>query len=102
MPVLCCVVLLPSVGLGVPHDDQADWPTNDDEHRTLGNAGPPPVWLIGNLLDVLRMSFPKAAQSWRKQYGPVFKVMLRCCPAATCFRSNQQVFAKGQKFVVMR
>ncbi len=37
-------------------------------------AGPPPIWLVGNLLDVLRMSFPKAAQHWRKRYGPVFKV----------------------------
>ncbi len=36
------------------------------------------MWLIGNLLDVLRMSFPRAAQHWRKQYGPVFKVTLEC------------------------
>ena len=41
----------------------------------LRDAGPPPVWLLGNLLDVLRMSFPKAAQHWRKKYGPVFKVL---------------------------
>ena len=46
------------------------------------------MWLIGNLLDVLRMSFPKAAQSWRKQYGPVFKVTLRCCPGMSSFCSS--------------
>ena len=39
------------------------------------------MWLIGNLLDVLRLSFPKAAQHWRKQYGPVFKVMVRSEPS---------------------
>ena len=52
------------------------------ERGCCGTAGPPPMWLIGNLLDVLRMSFPKAAQHWRKQYGPVFKVTPMCSPAA--------------------
>ena len=52
----------------------------EGERSSHNDAGPPPVWLIGNLLDVLRLSFPKAAQHWRKQYGPVFKVSLKCSP----------------------
>ena len=46
------------------------------------------MWLIGNLLDVLRMSFPKAAQHWRKQYGPVFKVTLGCSLRAMLIMSR--------------
>ena len=48
------------------------------------------MWLIGNLLDVLRLSFPKAAQHWRKQYGPVFKVMLGAVSSCLAIAAERQ------------
>lgn len=36
--------------------------------------GPPPTFLVGNLLTLIRNGFPEAIQAWAAQYGPVFKI----------------------------
>lgn len=35
--------------------------------------GPPPLWLIGNLLGLVKKERPQALEEWAKTYGPIFK-----------------------------
>jgi Cytochrome P450 len=37
--------------------------------------GPRPVWLLGNLPDIVRLGKHEAFRQWAKQYGPMFKVL---------------------------
>ena len=37
-------------------------------------AGPPPTWMLGNLVQLMSMGLPEAMQAFAHQYGPVFKV----------------------------
>jgi hypothetical protein len=42
--------------------------------------GPPPLWLLGNLVTIARLGQEKAYVAWGKQYGPVFLVWMGAIP----------------------
>lgn len=55
----------------------------------LPSAGPPPRWLVGNLLELMRGSQVEAVERWARQYGPLWcfwsvaaGAWLACLPAA--------------------
>ena len=37
-------------------------------------TGPPPTWMVGNLLPIMKLGFPQAMQKWAAEYGGVFKI----------------------------
>lgn len=36
--------------------------------------GPPPSWMIGNLIDIVRMGKHEAFSTWSQKYGHVYKI----------------------------
>lgn len=37
--------------------------------------GPSPSWLLGNLIDIVKMGKHEAFRQWGKMYGGVYKIM---------------------------
>jgi hypothetical protein len=64
---------------GLPCSVRVDLPAAPQllTRSIMYTAGPPPAWLFGNLLTLLRVDWPDAVQSWAAVYGPVFKVLLQ-------------------------